>query len=77
MDVKGRMNRWKEHFKHELNVGKDIDEVLLCSIGAIQLKRAADFEPPPPISMTEVAAAIKYLKNHKAPGVDEIHAEIP
>ena len=70
-DVKGRMERRKEYFRGLLNVDKILDRKLIESISTV----VNDTEEPLP-SKEEILAAIKILKNHKAPGVDEINAEI-
>ena len=69
--VEGRKRRWQAYY-----------EGLLNPVCAIDLQRAfsglgpvAEDKPEPEPSLSEIENAIKKLKNNKAAGVDEIHAE--
>ncbi len=59
---------WKEHFEELLNPTNTFSV------------EEAEFEDPGealPISLAEVAEVVKKLLSSKAPGVDEIHPEMP
>jgi hypothetical protein len=69
----GRMKRRKEYFEKLLNAGEELEEEVLEDLKK-KPRETDENEPPPHID--EVRAAIKKLKNHKAAGVDGIHAEM-
>ncbi|CAG2201722.1 unnamed protein product [Mytilus edulis] len=62
--------RWKEHFQEVLN-RKDPDELTIIPEAPIDLE--IDTDPP---SKQEIQKAIKSLKNKKAPGIDQLNAEL-
>ena len=65
-----RKNRWKQHFDQLLNARNDRPSSELDSSPV----RSITTEDEP--TEEEVEKAIKKLKNHKASGVDQIHAEM-
>ena len=62
--------RWKEHFQKVLN-RKDPDELVIIPEASVDLEIVTD--PP---SKLEIQKAIKSLKNKKAPGIDQLNAEL-
>ena len=70
-DKDGVLDRWKEHFNELLNSG--VDESLSNDRRTYERDDGKEFEPP---SLDEVAAAINCLKNNKAPGLDNLPAEL-
>ena len=62
--------RWKEHFQEVLN-RKDPDELAIINEAPSDLE--IDTDPP---SKQEIQKAIKSLKNKKAPGTDQLNAEL-
>ena len=67
-----KLQRWCEHFSDLLNSDAKVD--------AEELKLPPPPEPPdsddPPPTLSEVSEAVNRLKNHKAPGVCAITAEM-
>ena len=70
-DKEGVLDRWKEHFNELLNAG--VDEVTSQNRQTYEHDDGKEFDPP---SLDEVAAAISGLKNNKAPGLDNLPAEL-
>ena len=79
-----RLERWRQHFESVLSIQTTVSEVTLDS-----LKGCAEAGGCPeansevvndglvcPPTAEEVAEAVKQLKGNKAPGVDEITAEL-
>lgn len=67
----GVLERWKEHFDELLNAGTD--ESISAHRRPYERDDGRVFEPP---SLDEVATAISGLKNNKAPGLDNLPAEM-
>jgi sorting nexin-29 len=70
-DKDGVLDRWKEHFNELLNSGAD--EYLSHNRRPYEIDDGKEFDPP---SLEEVASAISGLKNNKAPGLDNLPAEL-
>ena len=70
-DKEGVLERWKEHFSELLNTGAV--EGGSSYRQTYEMDDGKDFDPP---SLDEVAAAISGLKNNKAPGLDNLPAEL-
>ena len=64
--------RWKEHLEDLLNRDCVVDQSFLCSLPQRPVKDDLGTTP----ELHEVHKAIKQLKNNKAPGWDEIPADI-
>jgi hypothetical protein len=62
--------RWKEHFQEVLN-RKDPDELAIISEASMDLE--IDTDRP---AKLEIQKDIKSLKNKKAPGTDQLNAEL-
>lgn len=70
IEEKDNIMRWKEHFMDVLN-GRDTKEITeIVSKGGNQLNEGDE------IKLEEVESAIRKLKNGKAPGTDNIKAEL-
>jgi hypothetical protein len=62
--------RWKEHFEEHLNQGSKLEQ----PTRPVDLRNdGVDIDLP---SCEEIDAALKYLKNNKAAGLDSIGAEL-
>ena len=66
-----QINRWTEHFEELLN--KPSENIARSPIGNIARARRFNEDPP---NVTEIKVAIKLLKDGKAPGADNIPAEL-
>jgi hypothetical protein len=62
--------RWKEHFQEVLNQ-KDLDELAIIPEASMDLE--IDIDRP---AKLEIQKDIKSLKNKKAPGTDQLNAEL-
>ena len=62
---------WQTHFEKHLNTQFPHDEDALS-----ELDSDMNVEEFSPITQTEVANAVKQLKNRKSPGIDGITAEL-
>ncbi|BHF67733.1 hypothetical protein SprV_0301076100 [Sparganum proliferum] len=75
-DNSAKVERWREHFEHHLNIDTQPTSPLLSS--ATEFLPSPTYAVPcdPPPSEGEVVDAIRKLRNIKAPGEDGIPAEI-
>lgn len=64
--------RWKEHYSSILNMETNVDFEAIQSIPQYELDQLLNCE----VSAEEIKLATSALKNHKAPGSDNIPAEI-
>ncbi|CAF4152005.1 unnamed protein product [Rotaria sordida] len=73
---KDQLNRWKEYFDEMLNVNTTISEQILQQIPSptIDDEELARQDAVP--TLNEVAKAIEQIKNKKAPGKDDVPAEL-
>ena len=68
------LERWKEHFYEILNVSCEKSELLEgCQLGDCEYPIQVDTGP---FTIQELRQVISWLKNGKAPGVDNISAEM-
>ena len=63
------LERWKQHFEEVLNIEGETTEIQCRGTIALDI----GVEPP---SLEEVMKAIKKMSSGKAPGIDNIHAEM-
>ena len=66
-----QLQRWAEHFREVLNRPDPAERA--CIAQPIGDKLNIDCSPP---TKNEILKAIKSLKNNKAPGIDNITAEV-
>lgn len=66
------LNRWAEHFQEVLNQPSTFDSSVLTEIPDWEVNN--DLDVPP--TLAETVAAIKQLSSNKAPGADNLPAEI-
>ena len=71
-DKRGILERWKEHYSSLLNTRNPINLSCLESIPQLSVVREMDLMP----TIQEVISSVNSLKNNKAPGVDDIPAEV-
>nr|VZI44134.1 unnamed protein product [Spirometra erinaceieuropaei] len=74
-DNSAKVERWREHFEHNLNFDNQPTPPLLSSSGEFLLSPTYAVPCDPP-SEGDVADAIRKLRNNKAPGEDGIPAEV-
>ena len=70
-DKDGVLERWKEHFNELLNEGAD--SIISQTRRPYEVDDGKEIDPP---SLEEVAMAVSRLKNNKAPGLDNLPAEM-
>ena len=76
INPKDTMNRWREFFHETLNVNTSIDHQLIDEIQVPTLSATEVYKQNAPISVDEVRKALNQMKSRKAPGSDEITADI-
>ena len=71
-----KIERWKEYFQQLLNVDSVVDQMLIDQIqpAHISVQEARRQEKPPTIG--EVQQALNQMKNRRAPGNDNITADL-
>ncbi|KAG7307745.1 hypothetical protein JYU34_006321 [Plutella xylostella] len=67
------LRRWKEYFQELLRV--DQHDGIEAELNCARHTQNIEFDASPP-SIAEILAAVKKLKSHKAPGLDNIPAEM-
>lgn len=72
-DLNGILERWKEHFDDLLNATAEAEERPTARRKPYEQEDGKEFSTA---SRSEVAAAIKQLKNNKAPGDDSLPGEL-
>ncbi|CAF1528302.1 unnamed protein product, partial [Adineta steineri] len=70
------MVRWSEYFCELLNVHSIIDPLIIQQIPIPSIPTIEQVRQDIPPSLSEVVGAIKQMKNRKAPGVDNISADV-
>ncbi|CAF3824708.1 unnamed protein product, partial [Adineta steineri] len=70
------MVRWSEYFCELLNVHSIIDPHIIQQIPIPSIPTIEQVRQDIPPSLSEVVGAIKQMKNRKAPGVDNISADV-
>jgi hypothetical protein len=76
VNPKDTLNRWREFFHETLNVTRSINQNLIDQIQIPTLSVTEEYRQNMPISVDEVRKALKQMKLRKAPGSDEITADI-
>ncbi|CAF4977065.1 unnamed protein product [Rotaria sp. Silwood1] len=76
VNSKDTLKRWREYFHETLNVTTSIDQDLIDQIQIPTLSTTEERRQNAPISIEEVRKALKQMKSRKAPGSDEITADI-
>lgn len=71
-----RLNRWREYFYELLNEPTKVDPAIIEEISTPDIESTAKEQQEKPPTLQEVLQAIKQMKNHKAPGKDNLTAEI-
>ena len=78
-----KLQRWAEHFSGVVNCGVEINEATLETLPVVEvyptdteLDVPNDDELCAPLTEEEIHVAISHLKNGRAPGLDEISAEM-
>ena len=66
------IERWVEHFNHELNCPAEINDVAISRLPQVAINQELDEAP----KKEEIIKAIKKLSCNKAPGADAIPAEV-
>jgi hypothetical protein len=70
------MLRWREYFCELLNVHSSIDPHIFQQIPILIIPTTEQIRQDKPLSLSEVHDAIKQMKNRKAPGIDNISADV-
>jgi hypothetical protein len=70
------MVRWREYFCELLNVHSTIDPHIIQQISTPIIPATEQIRQDKPPSLSEVHDAIKQMKNRKAPGIDNISADV-
>ena len=76
INPKDTLNRWREFFHETLNVTTSIDRNSIDQVKIPTLSATEEYRQNVPISIDEVRKALKQTKSRKAPGSDEITADI-
>ncbi|CAF1408276.1 unnamed protein product [Didymodactylos carnosus] len=76
LNSKDRLSRWREYFCELLNVHTVIDLTILQQIPIPAIDKAEETRQDKPPSLPEVVQAIKQMKSRKAPGKDDVTAEL-
>ena len=71
-DKKDILNRWAEHYGTLFSDTRSVEDASLDSIQQLPVKHEVD-EPP---SFDEVQTAVRKTNSHKAPGIDDLPAEV-
>ena len=71
-----RLNRWREYFDPMLNVNTVVDEQVLQQIPKALLDQKELSHQDAVPTVDEVVKAIQQIRNRRAPGKDEISAEL-
>ena len=76
LDAQERLDRWKEYFSKLLNVPSSIDPSVVHQIPAATITSAEELRQDMPPTLNEVEQEINKTKSGKAPGIDDISADI-
>ncbi|CAF4634110.1 unnamed protein product, partial [Didymodactylos carnosus] len=76
LNSKDRLSRWREYFCGLLNVHTVINPTILQQIPIPAIDKAEETRQDTPPSLPEVVQAIKQMKSRKAPGKDDVTAEL-
>ena len=71
-----RLDPWKEYFKQLINVSSNTDPSMLHRISPASISPKKRFRQDRPSSLNEVQLAMKQMENGKAPGNDNISADL-
>ncbi|CAF4211196.1 unnamed protein product, partial [Rotaria sordida] len=71
-----RLNRWRQYFYELFNVPTNVDPSLIQEISTPDIDPMEKERQEKTPILQEVAEAIKQMKNHRAPGKDNLTAEI-
>ena len=79
-----KLNRWAEHFKEVVNCSVEVDNISAISLPSVNPTphvinpedTASDVDICSCLSEDEIRMAISQMKNSKAPGADQISAEL-
>ncbi|CAF3017531.1 unnamed protein product, partial [Rotaria sp. Silwood2] len=71
-----RVNRWREYFYELFNVPTNVDPTFIQEISTPDIDPTEKERQEKTPTLQEVVEAIKQMKNHRAPGKDNLTAEI-
>ncbi|CAF3881035.1 unnamed protein product [Rotaria sp. Silwood1] len=71
-----RLKQWREYFYELFNVPMNVDPILIQQITTPDIEPNEKERQEKTSTLQKVAEAIKQMKNHRAPGKDNLTAEI-
>jgi len=71
-----KLDRWREYFSELLNVKSVIDPQIMEYISSPSLSTTEQERQEKPPTLEEISQALKQMKNGKAPGNDDISADL-
>ncbi|CAF4522848.1 unnamed protein product, partial [Didymodactylos carnosus] len=76
VNSKDRLGRWREYFSELLNVHTIVDSQTIDQIPVFEISSAEQKRQDEPPTLVELDRALQQMKNRKAPGNDDISADI-